>query len=513
MRAEGGPAQSTPASGDRGYTVLVARGAGVVFAGSVVSFGLRYLFQLVVARQVGVAMFGLFSLAVSVFGMAEVIALLGTPKGVVRFVALHHGDGDARRARGTVVLAALLALMGGILVCMSVTVFAGPLSTKVFHASDLAPILRVLAVAVPFSALTMVFVSATLGLRIMKYKVYVRDGLEQVVRIAVVTVLFLFGLRLWAAVWAFVAAVLAGTIASYVLYRRVFRSMAGSTGAPVLETRRLVTYCWPLLFADWFVILDVWLTTLMVGFLLAPVSVGVFSAGHRTSLLVQGILLSFNTVFAPIISGLHHKGEISELERLFKLVSKWIFSLSIPPVLVMIMLPREVMSIFGPDFVVGASVLLILGAGELVSSSAGPLSVMIDMSGRSKVTLLNAVPHFVLQSALCLFLIPRYGVVGAALARAVSLGLLRLAQLIEVRCFLHMHPFRRDFAKPLAAGAVATVVLTLAKGSLIELRHPVLVVLAGAAVLTAVYGLVLRALGISEDDREIMRAIRAKLRK
>lgn len=482
-----------------------------MFAGSIISFGLRYVFQVLVARHTGVGMFGLFSLAVSVFGVAEVIALLGTPKGVVRFVSLHHGDGDARRARGTVVLAALLALVGGILVCVSVTALSGPLSTTVFHTSELAPLLRAFAVAVPFSALTMVFISATLGLRIMKYKVYVRDVLEQLVRIVVVLVLFLLGLRLWAAVSAFVAAIITGTLVSFVLCRRAFRSVARSTGTIILEARELVTYCWPLLFADCFVILDVWLTTLMVGFFLAPASVGVFSAGHRTSLLVQGILLSFNTVFAPMISRLHHKGEISELKRLLKLVSKWVFSLSLPPVLVMIILSREVMSIFGPEFVAGASTLLVLGVGELVSSSTGPLSIMIDMSGRSRVTLYNAIPHFLFQSALCFLLIPRYGVVGAALARAVSLGLLRVVQLMEVHHFLHMHPFRSDFAKPLVAGGVAALALTLVKGSLTEIPNPILVVLAGAAVLAAAYGLTLGALGISEDDKEIIRKLRAKL--
>jgi O-antigen/teichoic acid export membrane protein len=489
----------------------VARGAGIVFAGSLVSFAVRYLFQVVVARHLGVGLFGLFCLAVSVFGVAEVIARLGTPKGVVRFVALHHRDGDVPRVRGTVVLASLLTLVGGALVSVSLVVLAGPLSTNLFHTSELAPLLRALAVAVPFSALTMVFISATLGLRIVKYKVYVRDGLEQAVRIGVVLILFAAGLRLWAAVSAFVAAIITGTVVSYLLSRRVLGRLARNAGAAVLEAKALTTYCWPLLFADCFVILDVWLTTLMVGYLLTPDSVGVFSAALRTSLLVQGILLSFNTIFAPIISGLHHRGEVSELERLLKLVSKWVFSLSVPPVLVMVIMSREVMSIFGVDFVVGASALLILGLGELVSSSTGPLSVVIDMSGRSKVTLFNAIPHFLLQTALCLLLIPRYGVVGAALARVLSLGFLRVIQLVEVRRFLQMHPFRRDFAKPLVAGSVGALVLTLIKGSLTVIPNPVIVALTAAAVLTAAYGLTLRALGLSEDDRRILRQIKKKL--
>ena len=87
---------------------------------------------------------------------------------------------------------------------------------------------------------------------------------------------------------------------------------------------------------------------------------------------------------------------------------------------------REIMAVFGHEFSDGALVLVVLVAGQILNSVTGPLGVMIDMSGRTKFTLLNSALHLALQIGLCFLLIPRYGVLGAAFAKG------RLDRLSEV---------------------------------------------------------------------------------
>lgn len=497
-----------PAPPHAEYVSLIAKGAGIVFVGTVASGGLRYLFQVIVARHVGLELFGLFSLGLAVFSVAVVIASLGMSRGVVRYVSLYQGKGDRGRVKGTINLAAALSLGGGIAVSLLLIALSEVLAIDVFHAPGLTNVLRFFAIAVPFFALTTVLLSSTQALRIMRYRVYVRDLFELLSRIALVILVFLLGWELWGALFAFVISVIAGTLLSFFYYRKAFHPVLWDSVRPIFEPKRLLAFCWPLLFADCFGLMEIWMSTFVLGYSATPEAVGVFSAAYRTSLLVQGILMSFNTMFAPIISDLHHREEDRKLESLFKMVAKWVFSLSLPPILLMIIFSQEILTIFGQDFAVGATSLIVLSIGQLMNSVSGSLGVMIDMSGRSKITLLNAMLHFLLQTGLCFLLIPRYGIIGAALAKATSIGFLRTIRLLQVYLILKMHPFRAEFIKPLVAGGASWLVLSLVRASIPQIGNSALLLVLGSSIFLAIYGLTLYRLGFDEEDRLILQKIR-----
>jgi O-antigen/teichoic acid export membrane protein len=492
------------------HASLIAKGAGIVYAGAIIGGGLRYLFQVIVARHMGVELFGLFSLGFAVFSVAKVIASLGMRRGVVRYVSLYQGEGDQRRVKGTINLATALSLGGGIVVGLSLLALSNVLAMDVFHAAELTNVLRLLAIAIPFFALTTVLLSATQALRIMRYNVYVRDLFEPLSRITLVILVFLLGWKLWGAIFAFAVSIVGGTCLSFLFYRKVFHLAVMDRVQPIFEPKRLLAFCWPLLLASCLYPMEAWISTFILGHFAAPEAVGVFSVAYRTSLLVQGILMSFNIMFAPIISDLYHREEIGELRGLFKIVARWVFSLSFPVALLMIVFSQEILTAIGWDFAAGATSLIVLSVGQIANSASGSLGVMIDMSGRTKITLLNATLHLLLQTGLCFLLIPRHGIVGAALAKALSIGFRRAIQLLQVHLILRMHPFQAKFLKPLIAGGASWLVLSLARISILQTGNSALLFVLGSSILLSSYGLTLYLLGFDEEDRVIVQRIRAK---
>ncbi len=508
--------ESDPVPNDRAtahpqYLPLIAKGAGVIFAGIVIGDGLRYLFQVVVARFLGVELFGIYSLGFAAFHVGTVMAVQGMGQGVVRYVSLYCGAEDQRRAKGTVFLAAALSLGGGILVALSLMALSEFLATDVFRSPRLTGVFRSFSVAIPFFALTTVFLSSTQALRIMKYRVYVRDLFEPFCRIVLVLLAFLLGWQLGGVVAAFVVSIMAGTLLGFLLFSRVFSSTMGPSIQAVFQPREFLVFCWPLFLASTLYFLEVWIPTFMLGRFATARAVGVFTAVYKTALLVQGILLSFSTIFAPIISDLHHKRENSKLESLFKTVSKWVFSLSLPAVLLLIVFSQEILSLFGPDFPAGATSLIVLSIGQLVTSIAGPVGIMISMSGRSKVTLFNSTLHLLLQTGLCYLWVPLHGVLGAALASAASIVSLNLLQLLQVRFILGMHPFRFEFLKPLAAGVGAWLAVSLAQSLIPQTGSPMLRLVLKPSILLIVYGLALYRLGFDNEDKAILQRIKMRL--
>jgi len=490
----------------------IAKGAGIVFSGTVLSLALRFLFQVIVARRLGMETYGLFSLGIAAFAVAEMTATLGMNRGMVRYVALHSQDEDPGLLKGTVLLGVRMSLGAGATIGLLLACFSALLARNIFHAPELAWILRVFALAVPISALTTVMVSSSQGLKIMRHKVWVRDVFELLVRILLVLFLFWAGWEIGGAVAAFVVSLAAGTLMSTSIFRRTFRQVLAGSIRPIFPFRELMRFCWPLLFANGFIYMEAWISTFMLGAFLGAGPVGIFSAAYRTSLLVQGIIMSFGTIFSPIISDLLHQGEPHQLERLFKLVSRWIFSLSLPASLLIILFARDILSLFGPDFTLGTTALVVLCSGQIINAVTGPLGVMIDMSGRSKLTLFNSAFHFIVQAGLCIWLIPAYGILGAAVAKSLSILLLRFVRLWQVHATLHMHPFQMKLMKPLAAaGSAGLLLVFLNAQEWIRAMSILYRVPLGGMSFLVVYGIMLYILGLDQEDKELFSRLRSKL--
>ena len=79
----------------------------------------------------------------------------------------------------------------------------------------------------------------------------------------------------------------------------------------IFEPKVLIAFCWPLFFAGGFNLMEAWVSTFMLGYFENPKSVGIFGAALRTSMFIQGILMSFNAIFSPIIAEHHHKKNLS----------------------------------------------------------------------------------------------------------------------------------------------------------------------------------------------------------
>jgi O-antigen/teichoic acid export membrane protein len=84
----------------------------------------------------------------------------------------------------------------------------------------------------------------------------------------------------------------------------------------------------------------------------------------------------------------------------------------------------------------------------------GTVDVVLLMGGRSSWNLYNTVAGLVLNVALNLILIPRYGVTGAAMAWSASILTNNLAPLVQVWTFMRLHPFGRGFFRAALAGGV-----------------------------------------------------------
>lgn len=489
----------------------IAKGAGIVYIGTFLGIGLKYFFELLIARNLGAKLFGIFFLGFSIFKVLERISTLGLHNGILRYVSIFRSTGDKARIKGTILLSLKIVTVFGILIFILITVFSPSISTTVFDKPELSQILPLFAAVVVFSVITEIFVYSTLAFQVTKYKVIVRMLFEPGSRILLVVITFLLGWKLLGAVYAFSISIVAGMGMAFLCLSRVFPGFNQKSLIPVYETKSILKFSWPLFFVGFFNIALVQINTLILGYFRAASEVGIYGAAFRTAFLIPIGLESFNAIFAPIISDLYEKKESRKLGDLFKIATKWIFTISLPISLFLVIYAKPILQIWGKAYVDGSICLIILCIGQLINCSVGSVGYMITMIGKSKINLANMSAILLVNIALNLLLIPRLGIIGAAVSVTASLVLINIIRLAEVFFILKIHPYRVDFFKPLLAGGIAVLITHFIKSIGLFFSNNLLYLASGFVIFLLAYAGSLLIMGIEKEDRYILHKIKKSI--
>ena len=106
---------------------------------------------------------------------------------------------------------------------------------------------------------------------------------------------------------------------------------------------------------------------------------------------------SVSLTFSPFVADLHHRGERERLDDLYKRVTRWALTATIPVLLVLAVLPGPVLRVFGEDFGAGADALRILIVGMIVPVMVGTVGFILIMAGRTGWDLVVYLGGFVID--------------------------------------------------------------------------------------------------------------------
>ena len=135
---------------------------------------------------------------------------------------------------------------------------------------------------------------------------------------------------------------------------------------------------------------------------------------------------------------------------------------------------------------------------------------MLNMSGRPGLSLFDNVLVLVANVALNIWLIPQYGIEGSAVAWAISLALVNVLRVVQVKKVLGMFPFGIGEAKALVAAFAAAGTTLAVQNWRAEVNFVTAVI--GGVVLACTYLVVVVILGVTEDDRLVWDALRGRRR-
>jgi len=481
----------------------IAKESTITFFGMVYGNIIRYVYTALLARWVGIEYLGIYALANSITLISEVLGKMGIESGVMRFVSRLNIDTDSIRIQKIIVSALKMTASFSLIIMISLIFSARYIVTKILDAPPILTMtLMVFAVAIPFNALTSVSAFSTQGFKRLKYKTLVTQFLNPTLLLVSMILCFWFFSKESAII---APTLITGVIVFFVMII-LLKRVSGVTINQIRQARfdtELLKFSYPLMFVIILQTFMHWMDILMLGYFTDAATVGLYHPAIRTAGLLNALIVSFVSIYAPIMSQLHNEGDFSEMSHLYKLVSRWMITFAIPVSLIFIIYPSKMMLLFGPDYMAGSSVLVILTVATFIQAALGAASPALGMSGYTRLTLWNSLGAFILNIVLNVVLIPKYGIIGAAWATLISLVAIGIARIYEVWWILKLSFISSKMIKPLLAGAVTWWCLWSIR-PLVMNFHTLVTLLFVSMVSILIFGIGLWIMKFEPEDKDFL---------
>ena len=438
-------------------TTQVAKGAGIAFIGYGVRIVAGFCFNILLGR-LGPRAYGLYALGVSVTSVVRPISSLGLDMGITRLGAVYRGEGNRARVKGVILSSLGLSLVSRIFFSAVLFSLAGIISEHLFDKPDLTHVLKIFALMLPLHMFIGVATAVARSFRRIDYEQAV-TVCQSLINLGLVGLAFLLGFRLVEIMYGLLmAGVLGSGIACYFLWK-TFPEIASGL-RPAYEIRRLLLISLPMAFVAVAYVLLNYVDRLMLGYFREATDVGIYNAAAFFAAQMPLFLNVILPIFSPIVADLHNKERFPEIESLYKTVTRWILIATLPLFLLFLFFPTHIMGIFGTEYEVGSVALTILSVAFLIGAGTGPCGQILHMTGKQNIDVFNNVALIIVNVLLNLWLIPAYGILGAAIATAIGLVLLNTVRFLEVYQLYKMTPYERSVLKPISA-AIITALVTL----------------------------------------------------
>ena len=497
------------------YVAKVARGAGISTAGQGVGRVIGYVTQVVIARLLGAQFYGFYTAGVALINGLQILSRFGMENGVVRYVAHYREHEDASRVRGTIVMALLFPIALSVVLSAVLFFGAGFLADSGWlkeNGAQMVGVLRAFAFVLPFFVFMSMTAWATQGFQTVTYAAYIQQLIRPGLFLIFVGVCYVLGAKIFGVIAAYALAMFLAGLAGLYYLRRLFPDLFERRARTAFETKALFGVSVPMSITQGAQYLNNFSAILILGIFAAGAPVGIFNAAARTATFLTAVRFAFSGIFSPIISGLHARQDMEEMGRLYKDVSRWIFTGAFGLFLVIVVFAPEVMGIFGEAFGAGVTALIIVAIAQLYSSSVGPAPRMLAMTGNQNFAMIATSVAAITGVIVSFVLIPRFEILGAALGMATAIIVENTGTMSAVKWRLGYWPVNLMWLKPLTAGAIAASVTYLLKITLpldaifgflpLPVSVPTIMVLGG--FLGVLFFGLLWLFGFSETDKEFL---------
>ncbi|HDN26563.1 MAG TPA: flippase [Thioploca sp.] len=423
-----------------GIGAVLVRGASGSFVVQVLAVSIGFGTQVLLARLLGVTQYGLFRYVLAWLGLLGLLSILGMDTSLVRFASAYKAQekwgllrGLLRRSMQYVVLASLFT--GGItaIVIWGLYDRLGWETAATFWVA--LPLLPVLALTALRQATLRAFRRVVLA-------ILPEQVILPLLMLAMVGAFYIYAVQPLLAYQVMIFNLLGALAAFGIGTVWLLKAMPKQVRqvSPAYADAEWLRVSLPLLFMSGMSIVANQTDIIMIGAFLSTDQVGIYAVASRIASLQVFGLIAANAIVAPMVSELYHTGKHRQLQRMITLAAYGVSIVTIFISVFLVMLGKQVLGVFGAEFVVGYGPLLILMSGQIVNALAGPVGLLMIMTGHQNkiawIVGIGALMNIILNGML----IPAFGIMGAGIATAITIISQNLIMWFYVQRYLGINP-------------------------------------------------------------------------
>jgi O-antigen/teichoic acid export membrane protein len=166
-----------------------------------------------------------------------------------------------------------------------------------------------------------------------------------------------------------------------------------------------------------------------------------YYAAAKTVALVSIVQYAVAAAAAHHFTAYHVSGNRAGLVAYAARTVRWVFWPSLAGCLLMLLLGKPVLSLFGAGFHDGYPVIVVLAVGQLARACVGPAERLLNMLGQQRICALAYAAAFAVNLLGSIALAPKFGGIGVASAAASAFLVESVLLFLIARRRLGLHMF------------------------------------------------------------------------
>ena len=397
-----------------------------------------YLFHFLLAKKIGAEANGIFSTFFTLLSIFGVFTVLGMDTYLLKKVAQFNSKRQWEELKITYKKVLTLVLFLSVLIAgiLYLLFTFGVLAS--YKQNSLIP--YIILVLLPFSVL---HINAESFRAVKNIKLFSFFKNFSIYGLAVIVLFFVNNTSASLGVDAFIISVIILAVLSFILWiKDLDKKKSVLQEKIVLST--IIKESFPMFLSGSLFLLMSWVDILMLGYFNEQTDVGVYTIALKLASVCTIILFAANTILGPKISELHHNNQMQELAKTVQNTAQFTFLLSIPIFGIILLFPESLLAFFGSEFKefpLAIETLIILSIGQMINVFFGAVIYILDMTGKQNVSKNILLFTAFVNIAFNWYLIPIYGIKGAAIATTISIFCWTILGAVSVKKHLNFYAF------------------------------------------------------------------------
>ena len=213
----------------------IAKSSIIVFLGIFISKLLTYVYKVVIARNFGPEIFGLFSIAIMISGWFITFSSLGLGGGLLRYLSFYIAKKDIKKARYIYQVSSRTIIFSSIFFGAILFFLSDFISITLFHNQELSLFLKIFSFLIPLSILFSIFLGILLSFERIGWYSFIFNILQNFVKVFSLILLIFLGVGIISVPFSYLLGAFFTFFISYLVCKKYIQEIFEK---PLLEKKR-----------------------------------------------------------------------------------------------------------------------------------------------------------------------------------------------------------------------------------------------------------------------------------